>query len=147
MKARELMTSQPEVVVPSDRIERAAEIMRDADVGFVPVVDDRNTMKLQGVITDRDIAIRHVAAGHERNCQVQEHMTSGSLEAVKADEPVERAMEVMQRAQVRRVPVVEADGRLVGVIAQADVAVDSQRGSQQVAATVEKISEPARPKR
>ena len=147
MKARELMTSQPEVVVPTDALERAAEIMRDADVGFVPVVDDRGTMKLQGVITDRDIAIRHVAAGHERSCQVKEHMTSGSLQAVKADDPVERVLEVMQRAQVRRVPVVEADGRLVGVIAQADVAVDSQRGSQQVAATVEKISEPARPKR
>jgi len=64
MKAREMMTSHPEVVTPKDPISRAAGIMRDRDIGMVPVVDDTSRMSLVGVITDRDIAVRHVADGH-----------------------------------------------------------------------------------
>jgi CBS domain-containing protein len=147
MKAREIMTATPDAVTPSDLIQKAAEIMRDHDVGFVPIVDDRKSMKLAGVITDRDITVRHVAAGHPRECKVNEHMTNAGIETVGPDADVSQVLEVMQRAQVRRVPVVEGDGRLVGVIAQADIAVDSNRSAEDIAGTVERISEPARPAR
>lgn len=147
MKAKEVMTASPEAVTPSDLIQRAAEIMRDRDVGFVPIVDDRKSMKLAGVITDRDITVRHVAAGHPRECKVNEHMTGVGIETVGPDVEVAQVLDVMQRAQVRRVPVVESDGRLVGVIAQADIAVDADRQPQEVAKTVERISEPAEPRR
>jgi CBS domain-containing protein len=146
MKARELMTPSPDAVTPSDLIQRAAEIMRDRDVGFVPIVDDRKTMKLAGVITDRDITVRHVAAGHPRECKVNEHMTGVGIETVGPDAEVDQVLEVMQRAQVRRVPVVESDGRLLGVIAQADIAVDANRSAKDVAKTLERISEPAEPR-
>ena len=147
MKARELMTASPEAVTPSDLVQKAAEIMRDRDVGFVPIVDDRKSMKLAGVITDRDITVRHVAAGHPRECKVNEHMTNAGIETVGPEAELEQVLEIMQRAQVRRVPVVEADGRLVGVIAQADIAVDGGGTAEEVAETVERISEPARPTR
>lgn len=146
MKAKELMTPHPEVVTPSDRLERAAEIMRDLEVGFVPVVEDRGTMKLRGLITDRDITVRHVAAGHSRECQVKEHMTGEQVQTIGPDAELEQVVAVMQRAQVRRIPVVETDGRILGVIAQADVAVKETSGQPRtVAETVEKISEPAKP--
>lgn len=147
MKAREVMTPSPDAVIPSDLIQRAAEIMRDRDVGFVPIVEDRKSMRLAGVITDRDITVRHVAAGHPRECKVNEHMTGVGIETVGPDAEIGQVLDVMQRAQVRRVPVVEPDGRLVGVIAQADIAVDAERTAKDVAQTVERISEPAEPRR
>ncbi len=148
MKASEIMTPHPEAVTPSDLVQRAAEIMRDLDVGFVPIVKDKQSMQLQGVITDRDITVRHVAAGHPRECKVHEHMTRDQLETVGPEATFEEVVEVMKRAQVRRVPVVEGDGRIIGVIAQADIATkEAPTHPEEVAETVEKISEPAHPQR
>lgn len=137
------MTPRREVVTPSDLIQRAAEIMRDVDVGFVPIVNDHQSMQLRGVITDRDITIRHVAAGHPRECKVHEHMTVDQIETVGPDADLQQVLDMMKRAHVRRVPVVDGEGRIVGVIAQADIAVKEAREHlEQVAETVEKISEP-----
>src|SRR6476661_7739347 len=123
MKARDLMTANPECVTADDTIQRAAQIMRDQDVGAVPVVDNRETMRLAGVITDRDIAIRHVAAGHSGNDRVRDHM-SGNVRSVGPDASSDDVLNTMREAKVRRVPVVEAGDRLVGIIAQADIATE-----------------------
>lgn len=148
MNAREIMTPHPEAVTPSDSVQRAAEIMHDLDVGFVPIVNDRTSMQLKGVITDRDITVRHVAAGHPRECTVREHMTAERIATVAPDASLDEVLDAMKRAQVRRIPVVERDGRLVGVIAQADIAVkEAPSHPEHVAETVEKISEPAKPQR
>jgi CBS domain-containing protein len=148
MKAQEIMTANPEVVTPDEPLSRAAGIMRSRDVGLVPVVSDRESMRPAGVITDRDIVVRHVAEGHRDDCPVQAHMTSQGLDTVKPEEDVDRVAEVMKRDQVRRVLVTDEGGRLVGVIAQADLAV-KQAGDrpERVADVVERISEPARPSR
>lgn len=140
-KARDIMTANPQCVTPEDSISRAAEIMRDADVGVVPVVEDQGSMRLAGVVTDRDIAVRVVAEGRGNDCRAREVMSSG-LATVQPDDDVNRVMELMKSEQVRRIPVVEGD-RLVGIIAQADVATDlgSDRKTGDV---VEKISEPER---
>lgn len=138
MKARDIMTSNPRVVTASDSISRAAEIMREADVGVVPVVEDSGSMRLAGLVTDRDIAVRIVAEGRDGNVNVREVMSSG-LKTVGPDDDVNRVTELMKSEQVRRIPVCEGD-RLVGIIAQADVARegrDSKTGD-----VVEKISEP-----
>lgn len=142
MKARDVMTPNPDVVTPDESVRRAAEVMRDRDVGIVPVVEDKTTMKLRGVITDRDIAIRHVAAGHDNTCRVRDEVSQDRLSTVRPDADVRDVMEVMKREKVRRVPVVEADNRLVGIIAQADIA---ERGpsEKEVGKVVEKISEPS----
>jgi CBS domain-containing protein len=142
MKARDVMTPNPDVVTPDEPVTRAAEVMRDRNVGIVPVVEDRSSMKLRGVITDRDIAIRHVASGHDNSCRVGDEVSPQRLSTVGPDADVKDVMEVMKREQVRRVPVVEGNNRLVGIIAQADIA---ERGpsEKEVGKVVEKISQPS----
>ena len=146
MKARELMTENPECLTENDTVERAAQLMRELNVGLIPVVDDSRS--LRGVITDRDITMRHVAEGHEsRDCKVSEAMTRENLFTVTPDDDDRTVMSRMKEGQVRRIPVVEND-RIVGIIAQADLAVDtSDRKAEEVERTVEKISEPASPER
>lgn len=146
MRAREIMTQNPEALTGGDTVRRAAELMRDLDVGIIPVVDDTDARRIRGVITDRDIAMRHVAEGHDNSCTVQEHMTE-RVTSVGPEDDVDLVMKRMQRDQVRRVPVVDGD-RLVGIIAQADLAVKlGNERARDVEETVEKISEPARPQR
>lgn len=141
-KARDIMTANPRVVTPNDSIQRAAEIMRDSDVGVVPVVDDQGSMRLAGLVTDRDIAVRVVAEGRNTgDIRLSDVMSSG-ISTVGPDDGVDSVMELMKREQVRRVPVCEGD-RLVGIIAQADIATD-QGSDKKTGDVVEKISEPNR---
>jgi CBS domain-containing protein len=147
MKARDIMTSDPQVVTPEDTIARAAQIMRESDVGIVPVVDDTGSRRLRGVITDRDIAVRHVAENHGDDCRVRDHMSDRLMKA-GPDDDVRRLLDTMQREQVRRMPVVGDDDRLVGIIAQADIAMDvGPDRPRDVQETVEEISRPAEPPR
>lgn len=143
MKARELMSSDLDCVTPDDAITRAAQLMRDRDIGSLPVVESKDSMRLTGIITDRDITVRHVAEGHKEDCTVRDAMSTGELATVRPDDDERRVMEVMQSRQVRRVPVCEDGGRVIGVIAQADLALDSDQ-EDQVEKTVERISEPSR---
>jgi CBS domain-containing protein len=142
MKAREIMTSDVEFVTRQDSLTRAAQIMRDSDIGAVPVVDDRDSMKLIGVITDRDIAVRHVAGDNSAECSVGDHMTSGRLHTVGADDDVDDVMRRMKTEQVRRIPVTDGD-RIIGIIAQADIATQGA-SDRKTGDVVEKISEPSR---
>lgn len=149
MKAREIMTENPDVVTPEDRLQEAAQLMRDRNIGIVPVVADRGEMRLTGLVTDRDITVRHVAEGHDSSdCKVQEAMSGDDIHSVSPDDDSNQVMQLMRRHQIRRVPVIEND-RLVGIIAQADIAVEAgQQGQdEEVGDTVEAISEPAKPAR
>lgn len=148
MKARELMTENPECLTENDTVQRAAQRMRELDVGLIPVVDDDSSRRLRGVITDRDIAIRHVAEGHESgDCHISEAMTKGDLYTVTPDDDQETVMERMKAGQVRRIPVME-DDRIVGIIAQADLALEtSDASAEEVERTLEKVSEPGQPER
>jgi CBS domain-containing protein len=145
MKARDLMTPEPHVVLPDEPVARAAEIMRDHDIGAVPVVDDREGMVLVGVITDRDLAIRHVAAGHDHDCTVRRHMTAHNLVTVRPDTEVGGLMKRMRRSKVRRVMVTDMDGVLEGVVAQADlVRVEGEEHPRRVERVLAALSEPAK---
>jgi CBS domain-containing protein len=140
MKARDIMTSDVEVVTPNDPVSRAAELMRDANVGIIPVVEDTSSMRLRGVITDRDIAVRHVAERHTQECRVGDHMTADRIDTVRPDSDLDEVVRVMERDQIRRVPVVEDGQRLVGIIAQADLAREAP--AERVGELVERLSEP-----
>ena len=141
MQAREIMTPDPKTVRKIDTLETAAKIMRDTDVGLVPVVDGGNgELKLVGVVTDRDIAVRHVAEGHGAGCKVEEAMSTERLTTCSPDDDVQKVMKAMRAAQVRRVPVVE-NGSLVGIVSQADLALDMGH-DRAVGETVERISQP-----
>jgi CBS domain-containing protein len=141
MKARDLMTLNPRVVTPDQPVSRAAEIMRDQDTGVVPVVDGLS-LRLRGMITDRDIAARCTAEHHLPTCQVADHMTVAPLDTVSPDADLGEVIRLMKRA--RRVMVIDG-GRLVGLIAPADLArfgmpVERAAGEQ----LLERISEPSR---
>jgi CBS domain-containing protein len=141
MKAHEIMTSKPEVVTPQDPISRAAQIMRDKDVGLVPVVRDTSSMMLEGVITDRDVAVRHVADGHTSDCSVASHMSREHISAVDQSDDLQTVLATMERAEVRRVPVTDKNGKLVGIIAQADIATCDDIPKAQVGEVVGRVSE------
>jgi CBS domain-containing protein len=140
MKAREIMTPNPEFVTLDDPVEQAARIMRDADVGVVPVVDGRER-RLRGIITDRDIAVRYVAEGRKGPCRVRELM-SNDLVTARVDDDVAQIMELMKFEQVRRVPIVDDNNTLIGIVAQADLALDGL-SDRAVGEVVEKISKPS----
>jgi CBS domain-containing protein len=122
MKARDIMTAQPTVVTPDESITRVAEIMEHIDVGMVPVVDSYDGMHPEGVITDRDLTLRHVARSHGPECTVRDHMTKGQLDSVRPDDHVHDVIGRMKHDQVRRMLVVDNTHRLIGVIAMADIA-------------------------
>ncbi|HEX6534597.1 MAG TPA: CBS domain-containing protein [Gemmatimonadaceae bacterium] len=143
MRASDIMTPNPRAVTPGDTTRTAAGVMRDLDVGAVPVVADLASMRLEGVLTDRDIAVRCVAAGHHDRCRVEEHMTSGPLATVHPDDDVADVLALMERERVRRVPVVTDGTRLTGIIAQADIAMRLGPNEPRVVEQLlERVSEP-----
>lgn len=148
LRAADVMTDNPECVTPETTLADAARKMRDLDVGIIPVVESDSNRRLKGVLTDRDIAIRAVADGKDANTtRVMEVMTT-QVETCNKNDSLRDVLNVMEREQVRRVPITDREGRLVGIIAQADVAteVDTPQGQRHFADTVESISEPGNPR-
>jgi CBS domain-containing protein len=127
-KVRDVMHAGAETVRPEDTIKRAASLMQAVDVGPLPVCDGE---RLVGIITDRDIAVRAVAAGRDPSTLVREAMTT-EIVYVRADQDVDDAIELMQRHEVRRLPVIEA-GRLVGMVSLADLARKTSEERQSAA--------------
>lgn len=151
MKASELMTPDPVTVGSDTSIADVARRLREHDIGSVPVVTDDADKRLVGMITDRDIACRCSAEGHDPSeCTASSHMST-DVRSARAGDDLNTVKEIMSGAQVRRVPVTDDDGRVLGMIAQADLAVDAveNRGAARidVAETVEQISQPAHPQR
>ena len=142
MKAQDIMAKNPRTVTPQTRIQEAARLMKDEDVGILPVVESEGSKRLIGVVTDRDIAIRHVAEGHSSpDCPVREAM-SDNVKTARPDDDVDDIMDLMGKEQVRRVPIVDERGTLVGIVAQADI-VREAKDDKKSERTIEKISEPS----
>ena len=116
---REAMTTQPKSVESSTSVVDAARLMEAESVGSVPVVEDG---RLVGMITDRDIAVRVVGVGKDPQSTTVGEIASRELVTVDPQQNLDEALRLMAQHQVRRLPVVEEDGRLVGILAQADVA-------------------------
>jgi CBS domain-containing protein len=139
-----LMSKDPRTVTPDTPVSEAAQLMKEEDIGMVPVIERvggaETRGRLVGVITDRDIAIRTVAEGRASDSPVRDVMSSG-VRTATPDDSVESVMELMGREQVRRVPIVDERGSLVGVVAQADLARKAKNEGH-VERTVEQISQP-----
>jgi CBS domain-containing protein len=133
-KIREVMTPAPETIQADRPASEAAKKMKEADAGMIPVMDNGN---LLGTVTDRDIALRIVAEGKDPQSTTVGEIASRDIVTVQPDEDLDDALQKMAKHQVRRLPVVE-DGRLIGVVAQADVAREGNE--QAVGHTVEEIS-------
>lgn len=121
MKARDLMTPDPFTVTATDSVFRAAELMRNVGVGSLPVVLGHEDCTLVGIITDRDIVMRCVSQRHYALCEVGTHMTSPKLETVHPDASVDEVVKRMEHGRVRRIPVVDDKGLLVGIITESDL--------------------------
>ena len=132
---RDLMTSNPCAIDADRPVAYAARMMRDEDVGLAPIVDGK---KLIGTLTDRDIAIRVVAEGKDPESTKVRDVASTDLVTVDPQQDLDEALRLMAQHQVRRLPVVEEDGRLVGIVAQADVAREA--GDARTGELVEQIS-------
>jgi CBS domain-containing protein len=145
VRAADIMTEDPHAVTPQTTLADAARLMAGLNVGIMPVVDGMESFLLLGVVTDRDLAVRGLARGKDGGAPVADCMTT-EVATVQPMASVREVFDLMKREQVRRVPVTDRDGRLVGIIAQADLAVhyaglDVER-EREVEEVLERISEP-----
>jgi CBS domain-containing protein len=141
MTCAEVMTPSPTCCNPQHTTSEAAELMQREDVGLVPVTaQDGN--KLIGVITDRDIVLKVVAEGRDPRSTGVTEVMSTDLATCLPQETVETVMDLMATRQLRRIPIVDRDGSLVGIVAQADVATRIAN-PQETGQVVQAISEPA----
>ena len=140
MKNSDIMTKDLVYSRPSDMVSDVAQLMKDEDIGPVLIVDESNDGKrLVGIVTDRDLAIKVVGEGRDpQNTRVEDVMTE-SLVTVRASDDVQSAMQAMAQNQLRRIPVVDDNGQLVGIISQADVATRLNE-PQSTAEVVKEIS-------
>jgi CBS domain-containing protein len=142
MKVKEIMTSSPACCTAETSLREVAAMFVDHDCGAVPVVDGRDTSRPIGIVTDRDIACRAVAKGlNALELTARDCMSSPSV-TVMQDAGLDEAIRLMEENKVRRLPVVDAQGRCVGIVAQADIALSAGKGD--TADVVRQISEPAR---
>jgi CBS domain-containing protein len=132
---REVMTSKLCSIDTDKSVAYAAKMMRDEDVGIAPIVEGD---RLVGVLTDRDIAVRVVAEGRDPDEVKVTEVASRDLVTLDPQQDLDEALRLMAQHQVRRLPVVEEDGRLVGVVAQADVAQEGD--DRQTGEVVQQIS-------
>ena len=132
---KDAMTANPRTIEQDGTVVDAARIMRDADTGIVPIVEGE---RLMGTITDRDITIRVVAEGKSPESTKVVEIASREIVTIDPQQDLDEALGLMARHQVRRLPVVEEDGRLVGIVAQADIA--EHANEKQTGKMVEEIS-------
>lgn len=148
MQVQKMMTSNPACVTPEDTARDAARLMKERNCGSLPVVETHESLRLVGVVTDRDLAIRALAEGKGADTPVSELM-SRDPSCCSPDTDVREVERIMAERQVRRVPVVDSAGKCVGIVAQADLALarDGLVSEREVAVTVERISEPSQSQR
>ena len=141
MKIQDIMTKDPSCVTADASVREAAQVMKREDVGIVPVVDGQSGRRLVGVVTDRDVAIRCIADGKDGTCSVRDVMSTDDLATCRQHDDVENLMDAMRSEKVRRIPIVDERGSLVGIVSQADV-LRKTSDTSLAGETVERISEP-----
>ena len=142
-KCSDVMTKDLTCCLPKDIENLAAQSMKAQDIGALPVVDGHETKKLVGIVTDRDLALKVVAEGRDpRQTQIEEVMAR-NLVMCNLQDDLQLALEAMSQRQLRRIPVVDNQGRLVGIIAQADVATRLEE-PEATGKVVKQISRPGK---
>jgi CBS domain-containing protein len=142
MKCSEVMTNSPRFCLSTETAFEAAQLMKSEDVGPIPIVTNPESKKLVGIVTDRDLVIKVIAEGLDPKSIHLKDVMSTDLFTVRSNDDADKAIELMQEHQVRRIPVVDDSGGLVGIISQADVATRIDEPDK-TAETVEEISKAA----
>ena len=121
-KCNEVMTKDPVCCLPNDSVAKAAELMKSENIGSIPVIETKQNQKLVGIVTDRDLALTIVAEERDAKSTPVEAVMTRRLVTCLADDDLQKAFSAMAEHQLRRIPVVDDNNRIVGIIAQADVA-------------------------
>ncbi len=140
MKIRELMTPDPVCCTPEDSAQKVAKILRDQDIGSVPVVMDQSSRKLVGMITDRDLCCSIVAEGLDPASTKIDRLFSLNPVTCREGENINNCEQLMQEHQIRRIPIVDGEERCIGIVTQADLAL--KENAEKVSKTVAEISKP-----
>ena len=141
MKIHEVMTPNPMCCIPADAATRAALIMRELNVGIVPVVKSSTDQRLVGVVTDRDLCMGVVAMDrHPQTVPVQQCMSTNMI-TCQPDEDIQRAARLMEEHQVRRIPVIDPEGRLLGMVSTADLCQRTNLSSDTTHHLLKKVTE------
>jgi CBS domain-containing protein len=143
MKLKEIMTPGVEVIAPEATLQQAATKMRRLDIGPLPVCDGE---QLVGMLTDRDITIRAVAEGCDPTTTTVREAMTPDIAYCFEDQDLADAVQLMEHYQIRRLPVLTRDKRLVGMVSLGDLAVSSA-DQRQVGETLKQVSAPAEPRR
>ena len=139
-KCEEVMTKNPVCCLPEDNVIKVAEMMKRTNIGSIPVIENEQTRKLVGIVTDRDLAMKIVAEGRDAKSTKVETVMTHKVIACRPDDDVQKALEAMSEHQLRRIPIVDSNNKILGIIAQADVAVRVNQ-PEKTAAVVKEISE------
>jgi len=143
MKIREVMSANPICCVLEDTAQQVAQIMCDHNIGSVPVVIDQQSRKLAGMITDRDLCCSVIAAGLDPRTTKIDRFVSGELVTCRDGENIDKCEKAMQQHQVRRIPIVDGEDRVIGIVSQADLALKDK--PEKVSQTVKAISDSKHP--
>lgn len=139
-KCSAVMTKDPVWCLPEDSVGIVARTMKNRDVGSVPIIENEQDMKLVGIVTDRDLALRVVAEGRDVETTKASDVMSRDVVTCRIDDDLQVALDAMSENQLRRIPVVDGNDRMVGIIAQADVATRIDQ-PETTAAVVKEISQ------
>jgi len=141
-KCSEVMTKNTVCCLPNDTVSKVAQLMKSEDIGPVPIIENEQTRKLVGIVTDRDLAVKVVAEGRDPKSTKAEQVMTINVVTCRAEDDLQKALDAMSSHKLRRILVVDKNEGVVGIIAQADVAT---RGDQpeKTAAVVREISKSA----
>jgi CBS domain-containing protein len=118
----EVMTKNPVCCLPYDMVTKAAQLMRSENIGSIPVIENEQTQRLVGIVTDRDLALMVVGNGLDAKTTTVEAVMTRRLVSCRAGDSLQKAIDAMAEHQLRRIPIVDDENKIVGIIAQADVA-------------------------
>jgi CBS domain-containing protein len=133
------MTKNPVCCLPNDMVAKVAKSMKRKNVGSIPVIENEKTRKLVGIVTDRDLALKIVAKGLDAKSTKVEGVMTRKVVTCHSEDDLQKALDAMSEHQLRRIPVVDNDNKILGIIAQADVATRVDK-PKKTAAMVKEIS-------
>ncbi len=139
-KCNEVMTKNPVCCLPSDLVAQAAELMKREQIGSIPVIENEQTKKIVGIITDRDLALRIVAEGLDARTTKVAIVMTRNVVTCYADDDLQKALDAMAENQLRRIPIIGEDNQILGIVSQADVATRAGH-PKRTAEMVKKISQ------
>jgi CBS domain-containing protein len=139
-KCSDVMTKDPVCCLPSDLAAKAARLMKSENIGSIPVIENEQTKNLVGIVTDRDLALKILAEGRPATSTTVDEVMTRKVVTCHANDDLQKALDAMSEHQLRRIPVVDDDFKIVGIIAQADVATRAGQPTK-TAEVVKEISQ------